>query len=632
MSDESENDGLENAAPAPTAPHSEGQMLFVAEASAESSKVLSRPPPKPRRPSPPPPPSAERADPLPAEPTQAATGSIRPMPMIKLGEDSRRSESPPSAMERPSSRPPPQMRPLSSGSFELPPPPVVPRGSFEPPLAKAAVGIEPASAKPAASFDPPPPNPGASFDPPTEPRQAFDPPTQPRLPIEPPTAPLIDFDPPTPEPDPDSEEDRITPDARVNGVTRMGAELHRSAPPPPSARAMQRSAPTIEVLPAEMLAEMLPAAELEDPPESLESASDLPEVDVTAEQDLDAPVTAEPDVDIPVTSDEEPIADAETERISVESLDPPLPVVAAPPPPEEAAREAERTATRKPPPPPKRTKVAPAPAPSEGAVAKALEAHKFEGPSSKQRAKPWWEELFTDDFGRAILPTSEKQVRREVDFIEESLAVAKGGVVLDLACGTGNHAVELSARGYGVVGFDLSLPQLATAGENAQARGQKINFLQGDMRDMSFEEVFDGIYCWNTSFGYFEEEKNVAVAQRVFNALRPGGSFLLDVVNRDFVVVHQPSSVWFEGDSCVCMDDMSVDFITSRLRVKRTMMLDDGRTRECAFSIRMYSLHELGKLLHEIGFRVTEASGHPAYPGVFFGATSPRIMILAQKP
>ena len=262
----------------------------------------------------------------------------------------------------------------------------------------------------------------------------------------------------------------------------------------------------------------------------------------------------------------------------------------------------------------------------------ALEPPKFESATPKARTKPWWEELFTDDFGRGIMPLSPTQVTREVDFIEESLGVAKGGVVLDLACGTGHHAVDLAGRGYGVVGFDLSLPQLAVAGEYAQERGQKINFLQGDMRDMSFDEVFDGIYCWNTSFGYFEEERNVAVAERVFKALRPGGSFLLDVVNRDFVVEQQPSQVWFEGDACVCMDDMSVDFITSRLRVKRTMMLDDGRTRECAFSIRVYSLHELGKLLHDIGFRVTEASGHPAYPGVFFGATSPRVVILAQKP
>ncbi|HVJ15087.1 MAG TPA: class I SAM-dependent methyltransferase, partial [Polyangiaceae bacterium] len=205
-------------------------------------------------------------------------------------------------------------------------------------------------------------------------------------------------------------------------------------------------------------------------------------------------------------------------------------------------------------------------------------------------------------------------------------------VVLDLGCGSGNHAVELASRGYGVVGYDLSRYQLALAAEVAQEKDQKLNFLQGDMREMAFEEMFDGIYCWNTTFGYFEEEKNHNVAERVFRALKPGGMFLVDVVNRDFAAVQSPSSLWFEGDSCVCMDDMSVDFISSRLRVKRAVILDDGRTRECSYSIRLYSLHELGTLLHDVGFRVAEASGHPNMPGVFFGPNSPRIIILAQKP
>jgi hypothetical protein len=156
--------------------------------------------------------------------------------------------------------------------------------------------------------------------------------------------------------------------------------------------------------------------------------------------------------------------------------------------------------------------------------------------------------------------------------------------------------------------------------------------LQGDMREMAFEEMFDGIFCWNTSFGYFEEDKNFSVAERAFRALRPGGMFLVDVINRDFVAAHTPSSVWFEGDSCVCMDDAVIDYFTSRLRVKRSVILDDGRTRECTYSVRLYSFHELGKLLHEVGFRVTEVSGHPATPGVFLGQASPRILMLAQRP
>ena len=257
------------------------------------------------------------------------------------------------------------------------------------------------------------------------------------------------------------------------------------------------------------------------------------------------------------------------------------------------------------------------------------------GPSEKPRARPrrpWWEELFNEDFSRALVRLTEEQVEQEVNFIEESLGVAPGAVVLDLGCGSGEHAVELAGRGYGIVGYDLSLHQLALAQEGAQERGQKLNFLQGDMREMAFEEVFDGVYCWNTTFGYFEEDKNANVAERIFRSLKPGGTLLLDVINRDFAAMDQPSSVWYEGDSCVCMDDMSIDFLTSRMRVKRSLILDDGRTRECTYSVRLYSLHELGKMLHDIGFRVTEASGHPTTPGVFLGQSSPHIIILAQKP
>jgi SAM-dependent methyltransferase len=450
---------------------------------------------------------------------KAAVSSIKPMRMIALGQGARRSEPPPTAVERTSFRPPP------------------PEGT-----------PHPDTRAPAAELRPPP---------------------------------GVAGDAPPPEAD---DYDEVTPALkRPKAAAAADAQLDE-----PSARPPETSMPDIEVTTDD---------------------DDHGSTDRVSVEEV-------PDSEVAPASDEEPqVADAESEAADViEETD-------------GAAADAEKS--RKPPPPPKRARGSIPAAPSEKALAQALQAPKFE---PKPRARTWWEELFSDDFGRGILPLSDAQVAREVDFIEDSLGVAKGGIVMDLACGSGRHAVELAGRGYGVVGFDLSLAQLAIAGEFAQERGQKINFLQGDMREMSFDQVFDGIYCWNTSFGYFEEDKNVAVAERVFAALRPGGSFLLDVVNRDFVVQHQPSQVWFEGDACVCMDDMSVDFITSRLRVKRTMMLDDGRTREATFSIRVYSLHELGKLLHEIGFRVTEASGHTAYPGVFFGATSPRVVILAQKP
>jgi SAM-dependent methyltransferase len=257
--------------------------------------------------------------------------------------------------------------------------------------------------------------------------------------------------------------------------------------------------------------------------------------------------------------------------------------------------------------------------------------HGPEGSGFRRKGRFWWEELFNDDYLRTTERLSEEQLLSEVDFVEERLGIERGGAVLDLACGTGRHAVELARRGYEVVGFDLSLAMLARASEEAQERGAKLNFVQGDMREMSFAEQFDGVYCWNTSFGYFEDDKNTTVVDRIRGALKAGGLLLLDVVNRDFVVQQSPSLAWFEGDGCVCMDEMVVDFITSRLRVKRTMMLDDGRSREIEYSMRVYSLHELGKMLHDHGFKVCEVSGRTSTPGVFFGHESPRTIVLAEK-
>lgn len=407
---------------------------------------------------------------------------------------------------------------------------------------------------------------------------------------------------------------------QFSGVSHISApaapeefRARRSEPPmPASAIAVMkiiaigdpRSEPTVElgeaeggeeVQEAESAAEAIEGDQLADPLAVAESS-------IAAEaafDDAKAPDSGERKTPIPELSSEDAVPMLEEEAEPEGGV----------------AREAEV----RPPPPPKRS-------PKTPTLPKTL-------PQVKRRHKrPWWEDVFGEDFLRAASRPTDAQIRREVDFIEESLGIATGGIVLDLCCGSGHHAVELASRGYGVVGYDLSLYQLSLAAEVAQERRQKLNFLQGDMREMAFEEMFDGIFCWNTSFGYFEEDKNLLVAERAFHALRPGGMLLLDVVNRDFVASQSPGQHWYEGDSCVCMDDMSLDFITSRMRVKRSVILDDGRTRECLFSLRVYSMHELGKLLHEVGFRISEASGHPATPGVFFGQSSPRIIMLAQKP
>jgi len=267
----------------------------------------------------------------------------------------------------------------------------------------------------------------------------------------------------------------------------------------------------------------------------------------------------------------------------------------------------------------------PIPLPAQGPEALAQRTRR------RKHARPWFEEVFDEDYLRTLPFMTAKQTMREATFIEESLQVPKGGEVLDVACGYGRHAIELVQRGFKVTGLDLSLPLLIRAADETQRRALSVSFVHADMREMAFEGQFDGAYSMLTSFGYFDEETNLKVAQGIARALKPAGRFLLDAVNRDYIVSDLPTRVWWEGDGCVVLEEVDFNYHTSRVLIRRSVVFDDGRQLEQEISVRAYSLHEMGKLLRAAGFRVLEVSGALATRNRFFGATSRNLLILCEK-
>jgi SAM-dependent methyltransferase len=282
-----------------------------------------------------------------------------------------------------------------------------------------------------------------------------------------------------------------------------------------------------------------------------------------------------------------------------------------------------------PPPPPVGRISVPEP-PDLGVVARSA-ARVQELRPTRPRPHAWWEIFFDDDYLRTVRPPTREQIARQCDLIEKRLGLRPGATLLDVGCGLGLQVLELSARGYLGVGLDLSLPMLSRASEEAQMRSLRVNFLHSDMREMSFDGAFDAVLCLGTTLGYFDDDTNRRIVERLHRALKPGGLLLLDLVNRDHVIRSQPNLIWFEGDGCVCMEESEFNFFTSRLHIKRTVILDSGRQTENEYSLRLYSLHELGQLLNGIGFRVKDVSGRDALPGVFFGQESPSLVIVAER-
>ncbi len=426
----------------------------------------------------------------------------------------------------------------------------------------------------------------------------------------------------------------------ISGRPVSGPPVASDRPLPSFSDELSDAATPVFVAPTEDFEEPPVHFEEEEPAAPVEppAAAAIPEVLAEAARD------SEPRLSLPgflQADDIEPLSERHDEELEAELEDvEPTPIA----PSYEPRQEGEEVRAEAGPgpvavaPPPSTSSPGDRPPPPKRSPPQSLKATPQGGsgrpalPTAKMKKKPWWEEIFGDDFSRSYRSPTPAQIERETTFIERSLALPHGSVVLDLACGQGEYAVELGKRGYSVVGYDLSVFQLAMAADRAQSASQKINFLQGDMREMAFESMFDGIVSWNTSFGYFEEDRNTDVLRRMYSALRPGGVLLMEILNRDYAAREAPISNWYEGDGCICMDDMTLDFITSRLTVKRSVILDDGRSKEVTYSIRLYCLSEIGKLFHDVGFVVRSVSGSPSTPGAFLGSNSPSLIIVAERP
>ncbi|MDQ3369299.1 MAG: methyltransferase domain-containing protein, partial [Myxococcota bacterium] len=280
-------------------------------------------------------------------------------------------------------------------------------------------------------------------------------------------------------------------------------------------------------------------------------------------------------------------------------------------------------------------KAPPAPPPAKkdkaAAVAPAPSKESKLEPKAGPRGKPWFVDLFDEDYLRTLPFLTPQATQAEAEFVIDAMGLTAGAQVLDVGCGYGRHAMELAARGFHVVGLDMSTPLLVRGGEEAHRRGLQINFVRGDMRELDFESQFDGAYCLFSTFGYFDDETNKKTIANIARALRPGGRMMIEILNRDYVIADLPTRVWWEGEGCVVLEEVELNYFSSRIQVNRSVVFDDGRQLEQEISVRAYSLHEVGKLLHAAGFRVLEVSGGYQTRGRFFGNQSRHIIVLAER-
>jgi len=241
------------------------------------------------------------------------------------------------------------------------------------------------------------------------------------------------------------------------------------------------------------------------------------------------------------------------------------------------------------------------------------------------------------------------ETEKQANFARQCLDAK--GLILDLGCGSGRHAVLLSKDGYNIVGLDFSLRLLKVANLKAVKAGVELSLVCGDMRFLPFRAgVFSGTISLDSTFGYFSSRNEETQSlKEVARTLADSGVFVIDVFNGDnmkkrkgrfklkmffFWLARLPQFFalfkWHEYPNFYLLQKRQITKNGNLLQ--DIWIIRDKQTRKTLtvrHTVRLYSLAQLRKMVDETKMKVTNVYGD--YEKQVFNTNSIRLIMTASK-
>lgn len=219
----------------------------------------------------------------------------------------------------------------------------------------------------------------------------------------------------------------------------------------------------------------------------------------------------------------------------------------------------------------------------------------------------WYEDFFQGincELWEKAIPVD--VTKQEVDFLLSELNLQTGQHILDIPCGFGRHAIELSKRGFNVTGIDIS--ETFIKGLTKKIFSEKLNIkaIQADILTIQLNETFSGAVCLGNSFGYFNIDRIKLFVEKVSSSLEIGSKFIInsgmiaESILPNFLNYSKNKS-YNVGN--ITMDVTNIYNIEDSYMVSNLLYSKEGKIEKHSFKHYVFTLGEVKRLLKSYGLK-----------------------------
>lgn len=248
-------------------------------------------------------------------------------------------------------------------------------------------------------------------------------------------------------------------------------------------------------------------------------------------------------------------------------------------------------------------------------------------PHRKTISRNWFQDTFDALYPILYAHRTIDAAEAETLFSIEKTCITKNDCVLDLCCGGGRHIAHVKRVTPHIVGLDYSSHLLAIARE---LLGDDQALIRGDMRHIPFQNAFDVVVNYFTSFGYFQDPaENQKVVGDMAKALKPNGRFFIDYLCKDWAIANLETETRRHAEGFEIVERRWIERNNSRINKTTSVVQGDDEIKHTGESVQLYTTEEFEALLQGEGLSIDKLYGD--YHGSPCTPESPRMIAVGWK-